>query len=91
MGSDNSQKTSPRLIPYNNWKKRLFKDGKELFPGLLASVTVAIAAQFLSNHYGGPTMLFALLLGMGFHFLSEDEVCARGIEFASKKILRFGI
>ena len=91
MGSDKSQKTSPRQAPNYKWNERLFKDGKELFPGLLASVTVAIAAQFLSNHYGGPTMLFALLLGMGFHFLSEDKVCACGIEFASKKILQFGV
>ena len=62
-----------------------------LFPGLLAAATVAIASQFLSNYYGSPTMLFALLLGMGFHFLYNETVCCPGIEFASKNILQVGV
>ena len=64
---------------------------KILFPGLLAVVTVAIASQFLSNYYGSPTMLFALLLGMGFHFLYDETVCCPGIEFASKNVLQVGV
>jgi len=36
-------------------------------------------------------MLFALLIGIAFNFLSSDERCAPGIEFSSKKILRFGV
>ncbi len=74
-----------------SWGERLTLKGKSLFPGLLAAVTVAIAARFLSDHYTAPTMLFALLLGMGFNFLSDDTACAEGIEFASKKILKFGV
>lgn len=74
-----------------SWGERMTLKGKSLFPGLLATVTVAIAARFLSDHYGGPTMLFALLLGMGFYFLSEEGACAAGIEFASKNILKFGV
>ncbi len=61
------------------------------FPGVLASLTVAIAATFLSDHYGAPVMLFALLLGMAFHFLSEDGRCVAGIELASKRILRIAV
>ena len=64
---------------------------KPICPGLLAAVTVATAAQFLSDHYGGPAMLFALLLGMGFHFLSEEGPCVAGIELASKLVLKFGV
>ena len=64
---------------------------KLLCPGLLAAVTVAIAAQFLSDHYGGPAMLFALLLGMGFHFLSEEGPCVAGIKLASSLVLKFGV
>ena len=64
---------------------------KPLCPGLLAAVTVAIAAQFLSDHYGGPAMLFALLLGMGFHFLFEEGPCVAGIELASSLVLKFGV
>jgi len=58
------------------------------FPGLLVSVIIAVAATFLSEHYGGPVMLFALLLGMAFYFLSQ---CAAGIEFASKRVLRVAV
>jgi len=62
-----------------------------IYPGLLLAVIVAIAARFLSEHYGGPTMLFALLLGMAFNFLSEGGRCVPGIELASSRILRFGV
>jgi uncharacterized integral membrane protein (TIGR00698 family) len=62
------------------------------FPGILASITVAAAATFLSDHYGAPTMLFALLIGMAFRFLSEDEGRALvGIQFASTTVLRIGV
>lgn len=37
-----------------------------LFPGLLSAVTVALAAKFISDHYGVPVMLMALLLGTVF-------------------------
>ena len=63
----------------------------ELFPGIIAAVTVAAAATFLSEHYGAPTMLFALLLGMAFRFLSEGGKAIAGIQFASRTILRIGV
>ena len=61
------------------------------FPGVLVSLIIAVAATFLSEHYGGPVMLFALLLGMAFYFLSQDGPCVAGIEFASKRILRVAV
>ena len=64
---------------------------EELFPGVLAAITVAAAATFLSDHYGAPTMLFALLIGMAFRFLSEDGKALAGIQFASTTILRLGV
>lgn len=73
------------------WVDWLTDNGKGVFPGLLAATTVAIAARFLSEHYGAPVMFLALLLGMGFHFLSEDGKCVAGIDFAAKNILRFGV
>jgi uncharacterized integral membrane protein (TIGR00698 family) len=36
-------------------------------------------------------MLFALLLGMAINFLSVDERCKPGIEFASRTVLRAGV
>lgn len=61
--------------------------------GLLVSVVVAVAAQFLSEHYGAPAMLMALLLGIAFHFLAEDEAgaCKPGIEFTARTVLRIGV
>ena len=64
---------------------------KTYFPGVLVSLIIAVAATFLSEHYGGPVMLFALLLGMAFYFLSQEGPCVAGIEFASKRILRVAV
>lgn len=60
-------------------------------PSVLASGTIAIAATFLSEHHGGPVMLFALLLGMAFHFLSQDGRCVAGIDFAAKRLRRVAV
>ncbi len=60
-------------------------------PGLLLSATIALAVRFVSDRLGGPAMLYALLFGMAFNFLTEDERFASGIYFASRNILRFGV
>ncbi len=65
--------------------------GRTLFPGVLASVVVAAAATFLSQHYGAPVMLFALLLGLAMNFLSTDGPCKPGIEFTARSVLRIGV
>jgi uncharacterized integral membrane protein (TIGR00698 family) len=65
--------------------------GRALFPGVLASVVVAAAATFLSQHYGAPVMLFALLLGLAMNFLSGEGACAAGIEFTARQVLRIGV
>ncbi|CZF86497.1 YeiH family protein [Grimontia marina] len=73
-----------------DWQS-LGQSARTLTPGLLLSVTVAAAATFLAAHYGAPQMLFALLLGIAFHFLADDAKCQAGVEFAAKKVLRFGV
>jgi uncharacterized integral membrane protein (TIGR00698 family) len=60
-------------------------------PGLLLSATIALAVRFVSDQLGGPAMLYALLFGMAFNFLTEDERFALGIQFASRNILRIGV
>lgn len=60
-------------------------------PGMSISVVVAIAAVFLSEHYGAPVMLFALLLGIALNFLSEDGRCREGLDVMAKQILRLGV
>jgi len=64
---------------------------QDALPGLLLSATIALAVRFVSDRLGGPAMLYALLFGMAFNFLSEDERFARGIRFASRNILRIGV
>ncbi|MGH8466211.1 MAG: putative sulfate exporter family transporter, partial [Pseudomonas sp.] len=61
---------------------------RELAPGFLVSLIAAAAASFLSEHYGAPVMLFALLLGMALNFLSVDGRCKVGIEFTARTVLR---
>jgi uncharacterized integral membrane protein (TIGR00698 family) len=62
-----------------------------LGPGFLVSTVIAVAAQFLSDHYGAPAMLMALLLGIAFHFLAEDGRCVEGINVTARHVLRFGV
>lgn len=62
-----------------------------LFPGLAVAATLGLAASFLGEHYGAPTMLFALLLGMALSFLYENEKTIPGINFAGCEILRTGV
>lgn len=68
-----------------------YDHGALVMPGLLVSVVVALAATFLSEHYGGPVMLFALLLGIAFNFLSAEGDCKAGIDFTSRTVLRLGV
>lgn len=64
---------------------------KSVFPGVLIALLVSLAAMFLSEHYGGPVMLFALLLGMALNFLSHEGKCVPGIQFAASMVLRIGV
>lgn len=71
--------------------ERIREQAGVLAPGFLVSVVVAVTAQFLSDHYGAPAMLMALLLGIAFHFLAEEGRAVAGIEFTAKVVLRVGV
>lgn len=73
------------------WLTDRYDRARQLMPGVLVAFTIAAAAAFLGEHYGAPVMLFALLLGIALHFLSEHEKAAPGIEFTAKRLLRIGI
>ena len=66
-------------------------DFRTLGPGLVIAGLVALAASWLAEHYATPVMLFALLLGIAVNFLSQDERCKPGLEFASRNVLRVGV
>ena len=70
---------------------RMQRAFQQVYPGVLVAGVIALAATWLSQHYNSPVMLFALLIGMAFHFLHEEGRCIPGIEFSSKAILRIGV
>ena len=65
---------------------------KSIWPGFGIAAITGMAAMFLSEHYGAPAMLFALLLGMAVSFLYQDDgVCKSGIDFTASTLLRAGV
>ncbi|MCM2459422.1 YeiH family putative sulfate export transporter [Pseudomonas sp. CG7] len=64
---------------------------KQVLPGLFLCVMVATSAVFVSEHYNGPTILYALIFGMALNYLSSEGRCVPGIQFTGKTLLRLGI
>lgn len=60
-------------------------------PGVLVCGVIALAATFLSEHSGGPQLLYALLLGLSFHFLMKNPQVKPGIDFCGRSVLRMGV
>jgi uncharacterized integral membrane protein (TIGR00698 family) len=60
-------------------------------PGILVCLVIALSTGFLSENYGGPQLLYALLIGLSLHFLYSNESVKAGIDFSSKTILRIGV
>lgn len=69
----------------------MFGQLRNLMPGLLVAVVVALASGFVANQHGGPTLLYALLLGMALNHLSADDTCRPGVDFAARPVLRLGV
>lgn len=64
---------------------------RALLPGLFVVAMIVLAAMFISEHYGAPVMLMALLFGIALHFLDEEPRTGPGIAFASRTVLRIGV
>jgi uncharacterized integral membrane protein (TIGR00698 family) len=69
------------------WRKGV----NRFWPGLLLSVVIAIASAFIADHRGGPTLLYALLLGMALNPVAVEGTAKPGVDFAARRILRFGV
>ena len=63
----------------------------ELWPGLLVCSIVALAATFVSDHHGGPQLLYALLIGLACNFLAGHERVAPGVTVCARTGLRCGV
>ena len=64
---------------------------RAFLPGVTVAVIVALASQFISDHYGAPAMLLALLFGISLNFLGDHPDCGAGIAFGAKTLLRVGV
>lgn len=60
-------------------------------PGVMTCAVIALAATFLSEHYGGPQLLYALLIGLAFHFLVANPQVKIGVDFCGRTLLRIGV
>ncbi len=60
-------------------------------PGLTATVIVALAATYLSDHYHAPPVIFALLLGMALNALSAEPRYRPGIDISARSLLRVSV
>jgi len=68
-----------------------FGSASTLWPGVLVCVVVALAATFVSDHHGGPQLLYALLIGLACNFLSGVERVAPGVSVCARTGLRCGV
>ena len=62
-----------------------------LIPGLVVTALATLAAAYLSDRYGAPLTLMALLVGLALNFLNSDERLKAGLTFASGTLLRVSI
>lgn len=67
------------------------RSARDYLPGLAVAVAATMAAGYISDHYGAPLTLMALLIGLALNFLNTDARLAPGLGFASRTLLRWGI
>jgi uncharacterized integral membrane protein (TIGR00698 family) len=72
----------PRLWPAG-WQR--------VWPGLLLSVVIAVASAFIAQSRGGPTLLYALLLGMALNPVAMEGKAKAGVDVAARNVLRIGV
>lgn len=80
-----------RTMSFSTAASTVSDRARQLFPGVACCLALAMAATFVSDHYGGPTLLFALLFGIALHFLSQESVAAAGVAWTARSVLRFGV
>lgn len=63
----------------------------EAWPGLLLAAVIAIASTFIAQQRGGPTLLYALLIGMALNPIASEGRAKAGVDFAARRVLRLGV
>ncbi|HZH26674.1 MAG TPA: putative sulfate exporter family transporter [Azospirillaceae bacterium] len=85
MSADNAAEMSSGMVA------RLSAQAAAAWRGLLVCTLIAAAAAFVSGHYGGPVVLYALLMGLACTFLRDDVRLKPGLDMASRFVLRLGV
>jgi uncharacterized integral membrane protein (TIGR00698 family) len=62
-----------------------------LFPGIVLLAVIAMASSFIADHYGGPTSLYALLIGVALSAASDDPRMSEGLRVSAEVFLPIGI
>ena len=73
------------------WIRQTLAGTRALARGVMVCVLIAITASFITEHHGGPVLLYALLLGLAFNFLNEQPGVAHGVGFCARTLLRLGV
>ena len=63
----------------------------EAWPGIVLACVIAIAAAFVAENRGGPTLLYALLLGMALNPVASEGRGKPGVDFSARHVLRVGV
>ncbi len=63
----------------------------EAWPGIVLACVIAVASAFIADNRGGPTLLYALLLGMALNPVAAEGRARPGVDFAAKRVLRVGV
>ncbi len=71
--------------------KRVWPWWLEHRAGILLCGVIALSATFLAEHYGGPQLLYALLIGLSFHFMMKSPQVKSGVDFCGRTVLRLGV
>lgn len=61
------------------------------YRGILIAAIGGICAEAISQHYGAPPMLIAILIGLAIHFTYELESIRPGINWTARNVLRYGV
>lgn len=76
---------------YGDVPSNISRRWRDFVPGLTVVLLGTLAAGFISDRYGAPLTLMALLIGLALNFLSSDRRLAPGLGFSSRTLLRWGI
>jgi uncharacterized integral membrane protein (TIGR00698 family) len=77
----------PDVLRVARWRD----DFRGVWPGIVLCSVIAVASTFISDHRGGPTLLYALLLGMALNAVAVEGIARAGVDFVARRVLRFGV